>query len=393
MGTRKVSLNTTQIQEKSQAARSIYEIANAMGADFGLYAEPCVTAFLPLVGFKYSAEVRSTSSQALAPIFSSACQYAITAGVPANARSLPQQVFAPLVKSILKEIIFLYKSTYYDKDDIVDDLLAMADALSEIFFSAYHYKAEKQWCVASLDQNDSDELVATILSLLNEIFEERSDAFTKGRVDDADQDDLARVESHLSFTAQIISSFVDCIGYILKSRGQDSIGIFKDRIVPFFGPKLTASTDDADKVGQHAAICLFDDCVEHCGSHAAATYGEMLLHGIISVLNISSNDGELKAAAIYGVAQLARHAPTKLLESVSRTIAPCLYHIAASQHEESDLAEGALSSLASMILFPSAPCKNSNTGIDPALILELFLNAMPIQNDESEAQVRVIYHL
>lgn len=387
MGTRKVSLNTTQIQEKAQAARSIYEIANAMGAAFGPYAEPCVTAFLPLVGFRYSAEVRSTSAQALAPIFSSACQYAITAGVPANARSLPQQVFAPLVKSILKEIMFLYKSTYFDMDDIVDDLLAMADALSEIFFSAYHYKAEKQWCIASLDRNDSDELVATILSLLQDIFKERSDAFTKGRADDVDQDDLARVENHLSFTAQIVSSFVDCIGYILKSRGQDSIGIFKDRIVPFFGPKLTASADDADKVGQHAAICLFDDCVEHCGSYAAATYGEMLLYGIVPVLtNISTNDGELKAAAVYGVAQLARHAPTKLLESVARTIVPCLYQIAASQNEETDLSEGALSSLASMTLFPSAPCKNASTGIDPALILGLFLNAMPIQNDESEAQ-------
>jgi len=38
-GVRKLTLNTAQVQEKTQAARSVYEIATAMGSSFGPYAE------------------------------------------------------------------------------------------------------------------------------------------------------------------------------------------------------------------------------------------------------------------------------------------------------------------------------------------------------------------
>eukprot|EP00339_Tiarina_fusa_P012853 CAMPEP_0117080916 /NCGR_PEP_ID=MMETSP0472-20121206/57068_1 /TAXON_ID=693140 ORGANISM="Tiarina fusus, Strain LIS" /NCGR_SAMPLE_ID=MMETSP0472 /ASSEMBLY_ACC=CAM_ASM_000603 /LENGTH=734 /DNA_ID=CAMNT_0004808707 /DNA_START=36 /DNA_END=2237 /DNA_ORIENTATION=- len=54
----KVSINTTKIQEKAQAARAVYELAKAMGAAFGPWAPQCLDAFLPLVSFPYSADVR-----------------------------------------------------------------------------------------------------------------------------------------------------------------------------------------------------------------------------------------------------------------------------------------------------------------------------------------------
>jgi hypothetical protein len=380
-----VSLNTTQIQLKSQAARSVYEIASAMGVTFGPYTEPCLTSFIPLVGFKYSMEVRSTTSQALAPIFSSACENAVTG--EARARSLPQQVFAPIVKSILQEIATA--GTENDSEDIMDDLVAMADALSEILFAAYHHKADNKWCIAVLSPNDADEVTVKVIQLLQNTFMER-----QGFWSNDDNDEKMHIEACLSMSAQLIASLVDCIGYILKSNGVKFLKTFKDRIAPFLGPKLIRSTGGNDKAAQHAAICLFDDCVEYCGPDAVAEYGKMLVPGIVEVLTTQRNSedsDELVAAAVYGVSQLARHAPANLLVSVIG-IVPSLLEIAACYQVDSDnaLSEGAISALASLLLFPSAPFKTFHTNVDSAKVLDVFLNAMPLRADETEAQVKIL---
>lgn len=379
-----VSLNTTQIQLKAQAARSVYEIASAMGVTFGPYAESCLTSFLPLVGFKYSMEVRSTTSQALAPIFSSACENAVTG--EARARSLPQQVFAPIVKSILQEIAVA--KTNNDSDDIMDDLVAMADALSDIFFAAYHHKADNKWCIAVLGPNDADEVTSKIIKLLQNVFVERQGFWANDG-----KDEEMKIETRLSMSSQLITSLVDCIGYILKSNGANFLKTFEDHVVPFLGPKLVQSTNGDDRAAQHAAICLFDDCVEHCGPDAAATYGEVLVPGIVDVLATqrhSDDSDELLAAAVYGVSQLARHAPPNLLVPVINGIVPCLVEISASYHVDSDnaLAEGAISALASLLLFPFAPFKTFSSDIDTASVLDAFLNTMPLRADETEAQVK-----
>jgi hypothetical protein len=197
-------------------------------------------------------------------------------------------------------------------------------------------------------------------------------------------------------SSQLITSLVDCIGYILKSNGVNFLKTFEDQVVPLLGPYLVQSASGDDRAAQHAAICLFDDCVEHCGPNAAAKYGKMLVPGIVDVLATQrkrDDSDELVAAAVYGVSQLARHAPANLLVSVINGIVPCLVEISDSYHVDSDntLAEGAISALASLLLFPCAPFKNFSSDIDTASVLEVFLNAMPLLADETEAQVNK-YH-
>ena len=39
MGLKKLTLNTTRMQEKAQAARAVYELASAIGSDFWIHTE------------------------------------------------------------------------------------------------------------------------------------------------------------------------------------------------------------------------------------------------------------------------------------------------------------------------------------------------------------------
>ena len=102
-------------------------------------------------------------------------------------------------------------------------------------------------------------------------------------------------------------------------------------------------------------MCLFDDCVEHCGPEAAAKHAPSLLRGVLPGIDDSRNGGdtELKQAAVYGVAQIARHAP-HVLAPVAGDVLGVLCGIVqrgANDEDEVSLVENAVSCLGSMVVF------------------------------------------
>jgi hypothetical protein len=113
---------------------------------------------------------------------------------------------------------------------------------------------------------------------------------------------------------------------------------------------------------------------------------------VLATQRNSYDSFELVAAAVYGVSQLARHAPANLLVSVINGIIPSLLEITAFYQVDSDnaLAEGAISAMASLLLFPTAPFKTVNTNLDTVKVLDVFLNAMPLRADETESQVKLL---
>ena len=77
--------------------------------------------------------------------------------------------------------------------------------------------------------------------------------------------------------------------------------------------------------------------------------------------------------------------------SVINGIVPSLLLISASYQVDSHyaLTEGAILALATSLLFPPAPLGTFNTNVDRATILNVFLNAMPLHADKTEAQEEV----
>jgi len=145
-----------------------------------------------------------------------------------------------------------------------------------------------------------------------------------------------------------------------------------------------------------SAICLFDDCVECCGSEAAQKYSQILLQGVMQGLQ-QDDDDELKRAAVYGVALIARHGPREVLEPCASGLVVGLKEIVTKEqhleqqdsHEEerSSLSEYALSALASMVLLPGAPFGQTVVGEERDGIVRMFLEFLPLREDDSEAKI------
>jgi len=395
VGLKKLVMNTTQMQEKSQAARAVYEHARSMGASFGPHAEVTLGAFLPLVEFKYSAEVRSTGAQACGPVFDALCEYATQ---EKSAAHLPGQALPALSKAIARQI------KLEDNDD-PDTVFALADSLSEVFYSAHKHKTAAQGTpIAVLGAADSRAVVSQVVDIAKSCLERRSYLLSQMAGADGvmpDADELALLEEQLQLEADQLSELVNSIGYNIKSLKENFAPIFDQIVAPFFGqflPATYAASPGADVRARVAAVCLFDDVIEHCGTSMASKYAAPLAEAVAMGIDDATNgdDGDLKSAAVYGVAQLARNAPKGVLDNVVQPILMQLIQIVqsemgqASSKEDMDnpyLVEISASAVASLAVFDSSPYANANLPVDRASLMNLFLGVLPITEDPDEAKV------
>ena len=387
VGIRKLILNTSQMQEKSSACRAIYAHASALGGAFGPFAAECTDALLPLVTFKYSADVRSTSAQALAPVFDAACAGALAGIAPAD---LPMKALRSTTKSLVQQL------EAEDKDDD-EAVFALADALSDILrFACYNINEADGRRIAQLPVDEARATVKQVIGMMKICLDRRAaiiNAIGGGHDGVApDEDECAQLYDQLMAEERNLTPLLDSIGYTLKSLGEAFVPIFKSIVAPFFSPLLTAS-GTADARARFAAVALFDDCVEHCGSAAAARYAPYLAEAVVEGMDDSKNEGDedLKVALIYGVAQIARHAPANVLDSSINAVMTQLTSIikasegvAKDDMDDVRVVENAVSALASLAIFDKSPYAKLG---QRAALLPPFLNNLPLREDPDEAQL------
>ncbi|KAL7537732.1 hypothetical protein ACHAXR_008907 [Thalassiosira sp. AJA248-18] len=388
MGAKKVKINTSQLEEKAQSARALYEHARALGKEFCPFVEASATAFLPLVHCEYSGDVRSTSSQALCQVFKAACLGA-AANDACNSSNGPAQALLPLLgRALTKQL-----AKEGDEDDI-ENRYAIADALSEVMWDAYEHKAGNGERVAQIAVADAREIVRCLMSLIQESLTRRSTLLSETADYSFDNDEIARCEDRAQAESEYLTHLVDSVGYQLKSLGESFAPIFAESVAGPLGQLLTTPGTCNDARAKLTAVCLFDDCVEHCGSSAANTYAPMLLEGIKDALSDQANEGdfELKRASVYGIAQVARKAPKSLSPAVGQELLMKVYNIAkevetASKEdmEHVTLVENSVSAMASLALLHDSPLRDSVS--DKRALMNVFLSGLPLAEDFDEAQV------
>lgn len=387
MGIKKITVNTTVVQEKSQAARAIYEHAYALGSLFAPFAKLCAAALIPLVSFQYSAEVRSTSAMALAPIFDAACAYGLKQeiggkAVTAQQKALPQQLFGTICNTIVKQLS--------EERSDPETMVSLADALSEVTGSAYLGLIDDipGKHVAKLNEKEGRQLVVSLTTLVGECLERRRKLF-EGMALAEDEDEVAEYEESLGAESDLLTPLVDSIGYTLKSGGEAFSPVFDAIIAPSFGKMLVGA--GVDVRARFASVCLFDDCVEHCGKGSANKHAPMLLQGVLEGMDDSKNHGdlELKQASVYGIAQITRQAPHVLAAHSKQVIGYLanLVQVGPANEDEVSLFENAVSALASMAVFKQAPFAKALGDVELASVKEMVLNNFPLKEDETEAHL------
>ena len=379
MGLKKIKINTTQLEEKANSARAVYEHARSLGKDFGPYAEASADAFLPLLHNEYSGDVRSTSAQALCQIFKAAC---LSASEGIGAQALPQNMLPVLAKALAKQL------SQESDDDELENRFAIADALSEVMYDAFTHKDANGMRVAQISVLDAREIVGHVMILIAGCLTRRSKLIAEMTTDVVDNDELARCDEKLHSEQELLTHLVDSVGYQLKSLGVSFMPIFSQLVAKPLG-KLLTSSGTRDGRAKLSATCLFDDCVEHCGPEAASTYAPQLLQSIVESLNDPESDAELVQAAVYGLAQISRNAPNALSARLGQDLLAKIYNLCSntpkSEAEDSALFENAVSCMGSLALFKGAPLFDCIP--DKGALTKSFLAGLPLEEDFDEAKV------
>jgi hypothetical protein len=372
-GLTKITLNTSLMQEQAQAARVLYEHAASLGSAFGPHVEPCMKVFLPLVEFRYSPDVRGTAAQTCAALLDSACLHSEETGQWHLAKSYIE----PLVTSIARQVA---------QEDTTDReaLYAMADALSECFYIIYRYRSEESGQILrqAFTTDLAERSVKCSMQALQACLARRRE-ITQGFSSLQSEDEKNEYAEMLKSEEQLLTPLVDATGFSLKFLGPRFCPIFSRNVAPVLGPYLKTLQDIRASV---SAVCLYDDCVEHCGSEAATKYAPHLLQGILLAFEGGVSDIDLIQAAVYGTAQIARYAPRNVLVESLPSIVHRLMQICTSGNHENNayLVEVAVSALATLVLFgPFGDLKFVNRDA----VIELFLSHLPLTQDEDEAKV------
>jgi len=384
-GLQTVTVNTSKIQEKAVAARCIYEHAAALGSEFGPYCKTCLDSFIPLVKFKFSSEIRATAAQTISAVFEAACGH----GEAIGSMGLPRQ-YLPVVAMVLSEQIV--------EEDVSDQesLYALSEALSEVFYSAYQRLDDRgQELLTEYSVACSSKVVKCCMKAMAACLERRAKVTavlsgSEGTLSgDDERDDLGKV---LEGEEELLTPLVDSVGYNLKFHRHEFLPIFEADVGPVLSPYLQNAGYDVR--ARLSAVCLFDDCVEYCGTVAAEKVAPVLIRGVIAGMDdtLNGQDQELKRASVYGVAQMARYAPRSILAPFEDRIVPPIVSIATNASKPSDddavsraIFENAISALASLTVSSNAPFRHSRF-IKQDIAVSVFLRNLPLREDPDEAK-------
>lgn len=367
-GLTKVTLHTSQIEEKAQAIRALYEILMAIPSAWAPYLEATWQALEPLLSYAYHADIRTTAAQSMSAL------------VEAGFSSEHAQVwggFSRVAKIISDQL-------NNEANTEPEDWYAIADSLSEVLYSAFSRKGDSE---ATLCQHYTVEVANHVVQncgvALRKCLERRTTLAIQINKSNK-PDEQANCQEQLEEEQKLMTPLVDSIGYTLKILGPAFAPIFEQKVVPLLGPFLTQNPDTR---ARWSAVCLFDDCVEHCGPEAAARFAPQLLPAAVSGMK-DTEDKDLKQVSIYGIAQIARYAPASVLAPHVDVILPELVSVASRPKDASDnlaIHENCVSALGSLVIFPSAPFCGKFLKAETAT--KILLGNMPLTMDYDEAKI------
>ena len=185
--------------------------------------------------------MRSTSAQALAPIFEAACAYATASSVggkpvPPDMRRMPQQLFSSVCNTVVKQLA--------EERAEPETMLALADALSDVTCAAYSCLSggEAGANAPRLTESEGRQLVQSLAGLAAECLERRRQLY-EGMAGAQDEDERFEYQEALDTECELLTPLVDSIGYTLKSAGPKFARTFDAVVGPAFSGMLEGGDD------------------------------------------------------------------------------------------------------------------------------------------------------
>lgn len=372
---KKVTMNTHAVQQKNQAARMIFEIAESLNGHLFPFLPQCFDAISGIVTDKHSSEARSAASLALAKLFDAALDAVKIGAAPtAFGISAMESCVHKMLAAVQGEINPESRS-------------CAATSLRDILQSAYEAGGEEDasgvvppsYCkpdVGSCTTIATDLLKRCQESVVRRAEKEEAIRRNEG-LDDEDRQNCA---VQLEEEEDLLEIMVDALGQLVKMHGPAFMPLFDSTIAAAFSPYLSPKQPQALQV---AAICMVDDAIEFGGSMAFKYIPQALT---LFLANTESDHPILRQCSVYGIAVALRVSPECCLPTLPKVIhalTKLASQVDAGCEDNIGVTDNAVFGLSTICTRSEY---RSSLGDNLVPLISLWLSRMPLRADEKQAK-------
>jgi HEAT repeat protein len=284
-GNKRITIRTSALEEKATACHMLRTYALELKDAFFPHVADVARVLVPLIGFQYMDEVRVNACHAMPDLLDSAI-LALQKGAPSATPDVVHQLKGYLYKAVIDQL---------HKEPDTETLAELLTAWCEII------KHGEECDAAKLTPEELQQSFEVVKELVVEVIERRDERSKAAGDEEGDDEEEDAREADAINDENLISTLVECLGTLFKVYGSPLLPLFQAQLQPIVQAMLQPTAAEPDRV---AALCVFDDIIEHCSADGGATeYARTLLPAYLQYAR--DPKPEVRQAAVYGLGVLA----------------------------------------------------------------------------------------
>ena len=357
-GHKRITIRTSALEEKATACTMLSTYAQELKEAFFPYVESVAQVLIPLIKFQYLDDVRTASMSAM-PELLGATTSALKNGVQGASPEIVMRLKDVMVVPILEQLA---------SEPDVEALAQLLDSWNELI------ELGKECPPARLNAEQLTKGLETCKKIISESMARREERQQQEDPDEDDEDEAADEEEQEEI---LVQNVVESVGkYLEVYTSAEVLPIFDQLLLPLFSTMFQPARPASDKV---AALCVFDDIVEHCSADGGADhYVATLLPAYLQYA--SAEEVGVRQAAVYGLGVLAEHSRTAdeaTLQQAAAKLLEVVDHPLAFGEDNATASDNAVSALGKV-------CRRSEA--IATHVLPRWLSKLPLGADKEEAR-------
>jgi len=292
-----VGINSSQTQEKEIACRVIYQMVKDLGHLYLPFAEETCKVVLECLKWRYLVSIQSLASATLPLLLLSAIR---NSNSVSNVDYQSKKDFAQrLFNMIVPGLRSLLLSEQNPEE--MEGLCVVADSLTLCLKYAKESHDDPTYIPIDISTDFIRSIFDTLKTTATSSIQRRFNRQMLNQSnEDYDEEDELKLEDIEEWEEDVMTSCVDGIGWIIKTKKRDVLPLLHEMILPFVFPLLSQPAFDLHSF----ALCVGIDAIEYCGEGA---------HGILPLLipkmieGVSDESRGMRHASIYGIGVLAQY--------------------------------------------------------------------------------------
>jgi len=364
VGDKKLGVNTSSMDEKAGACNMIFCYADEMKEGFFPYVNKCAEILVPLLKFYFNDGVKIACVSAMPALMQSAYLYIQNSGAAQGADAM-------FVRNLLAFMLQPFHDTLQQEED-----LEILNTMLKAYLQCLDIAGE-----GAVNIEQAKGIVEVAKRLLEDYAERKTRLLQNARAPDMDDEEQERAEEEQTMNEDALGQTGDIIGKLLRYQHESILPAIQPLVPAFF--EMCKSQVVAER---QVGICVIDDIVEFAPTAAS----QVLPYVQDAYLQtIGDADPAVRQATVYGLGLFAKAGGEPLSRLVPQYVNELNRVCSLPDSREEDYihpTENAISALGSFY--------NQYPGqVDLATLLPIWLNYLPVTEDDIESQVTYNYLL